>query len=337
MPIGAAGLPAGVPIGDQATVNAVAAQAVADAARAAGIDPAQAAAHAQAAQAQAAAQAQGAAMAQAGQVQAGQGQQNVQGQNAQAQGAQQQAAGFVGAAGSALAAAAQAGGSGAGAGNSGQHGRHAGSGIGSTSNGVEPADSAGGAGSTESAWASTLATARTDATAPVAAPQPTAGGTGGPPPLPPAAQIAMRLAILRTAPDGTHQMTIHLNPDELGPISVVAQVRGDELAVHLTGASDAGTEALRAALPELERELRDGGFSQLALNVGQDGAQQQDRSGRPAWSLDNGGTGNGNPREGTGGRSDGAGDGQRPDRHQNRGPSTAGRGSRSDTALDLQL
>jgi hypothetical protein len=112
----------------------------------------------------------------------------------------------------------------------------------------------------------------------------------------PAAQLALGLARLRTGPDGTHQLTIHLNPEELGPISVVAEVRGDNLSVHLSGATDAGREALRAALPQLERLLRDGGFASCTVDVGREAVP--DRSARPAWSM----TGDGQPGGPHGGR-----------------------------------
>jgi hypothetical protein len=128
---------------------------------------------------------------------------------------------------------------------------------------------------------------RADGVAPTApvAPNP------GPPQLTPAAQLALRLAPLRTGPDGTHQMTIHLNPDELGPITVVAQVKGDRLAVQLTGGTQAGREAMTAALPQLEQDLRDSGFTTLAVNVRQ--APQPDPVERPAWAGGPGATGTG--------------------------------------------
>jgi hypothetical protein len=91
----------------------------------------------------------------------------------------------------------------------------------------------------------------------------------------------LRLAPLRAGPDGTHQLTILLNPEELGPVSVTATVKGDQLSVQLTGATDVGRDALRAALPQLERDLRDGGFATLNLNVRE--APQPDLL-RPAWA-----------------------------------------------------
>jgi hypothetical protein len=147
-----------------------------------------------------------------------------------------------------------------------------GQGFGSDPGSGRPHDSA--------AFAAVAPGVRTDAAAGTAAAQ------AAPPPqapeLPPAAQIAMKLAPLRVGPDGTHQMTIHLNPEELGPISVVAQVRGGELSVQLTGSTQAGREALKEALPQLEQQLRDGGFETLAVNVRE--APRLDAAARPAWA-----------------------------------------------------
>jgi hypothetical protein len=102
------------------------------------------------------------------------------------------------------------------------------------------------------------------------------------PTLPPAAQIALKLAPLRAGPDGTHQLTIHLHPDELGPVSVVAQVKGDQLSLQLTGTTGVGTETMREALPQLEQNLRDGGFTTLAIDVRE--TPRLDAAPRPAWA-----------------------------------------------------
>jgi flagellar hook-length control protein FliK len=134
----------------------------------------------------------------------------------------------------------------------------------------------------EAGWAPTLAAARADAAAPTTPAAPAPAGQPAPAPqLPPAAQLALRLAPLRAGPDGTHQLTILLNPEELGPVSVVATVKGDQLSVQLTGATETGRDALRAALPQLERDLRDGGFATLNLNVRE--TPQPDP--RPAWAA----------------------------------------------------
>jgi len=123
------------------------------------------------------------------------------------------------------------------------------------------------------------------------------------PALPPAAQIALKLAPLRVSPDGTHQLTIHLNPDELGPISVVATVRGDELSIRLTGTT-VGADAVKAALPQLEQQLRDGGFNTVAVDVRE--APRVAATDRPAWAGGPGASATDNATFGTGTTTPGA-------------------------------
>jgi flagellar hook-length control protein FliK len=91
----------------------------------------------------------------------------------------------------------------------------------------------------------------------------------------PAQQVAMLLTPLRRGPDGTHRLTIELNPDNLGPISVVAEVRGGAIAVQLHGSTEAGRAALHAALPELRQDLLDAGFGACSLDLQQGDLDRQ--------------------------------------------------------------
>ncbi|HEX5741593.1 MAG TPA: flagellar hook-length control protein FliK [Pilimelia sp.] len=76
-----------------------------------------------------------------------------------------------------------------------------------------------------------------------------------------------------------HRLTVHLHPADLGPVSVVAEIRDGAIHVQLAGATDAGRESLRAALPDLRRELTDSGFTDCQLDLrsgtGQGGTAQQ--------------------------------------------------------------
>jgi len=100
----------------------------------------------------------------------------------------------------------------------------------------------------------------------------------------PAEQVAMRLVPLRRGADGIHRMTIHLNPDDLGPISVVAEVRGGAIAVQLHSATEAGRAALQASLPDLRQNLIDGGFGSCALDLQQGDQGQSQPQPQPNWS-----------------------------------------------------
>jgi flagellar hook-length control protein FliK len=77
---------------------------------------------------------------------------------------------------------------------------------------------------------------------------------------------------LRGGPDGVHQLTVQLNPVELGPVSIVAELRDGDIHLRLAGATEAAREALRAALPDLRRELADAGLNAGTLDVWQQAA-----------------------------------------------------------------
>jgi flagellar hook-length control protein FliK len=100
----------------------------------------------------------------------------------------------------------------------------------------------------------------------------------------PAAQLVARIAPLREGPDGIHRLTIQLNPEELGPISVVAELRNGDIAVRLAGTTEAGREALAAALPDMKRDLQEAGYGSCSLDLrdrpDSDGHQQR-WTGRP--------------------------------------------------------
>jgi hypothetical protein len=89
-------------------------------------------------------------------------------------------------------------------------------------------------------------------------------------PAPPAAQVALHVVPLRLEADGVHRLTVHLHPADLGPVSLVAEVRDGAVHLQLAGATEAGREALRDALPDLRRELQQGGFERCSLDLGQD-------------------------------------------------------------------
>ncbi|MBG0833309.1 flagellar hook-length control protein FliK [Planomonospora sp. ID67723] len=86
-------------------------------------------------------------------------------------------------------------------------------------------------------------------------------------PAPPASQIAVHVLPLRQDPDGIHRLTIHLHPVDLGPISVVAELRNGAVHLQLAGTSDVAFDALRSALPDLKQELEEGGFSSCTLDL----------------------------------------------------------------------
>jgi hypothetical protein len=57
-------------------------------------------------------------------------------------------------------------------------------------------------------------------------------------------------------PAGTHHLTMTVNPDSLGPVTLRAHISATgEVQVELSGATDAGRDALRAIVVDLRRDL----------------------------------------------------------------------------------
>lgn len=83
-------------------------------------------------------------------------------------------------------------------------------------------------------------------------------------PSPPGAalqpQLAKPLFTLAGAPQGQHIMTLQVNPEDLGPMTVRAHIDAAGVRIELFAPGDAGREAIRGILPELRKELADAGF-----------------------------------------------------------------------------
>jgi hypothetical protein len=93
-------------------------------------------------------------------------------------------------------------------------------------------------------------------------------------------QLAKPLFTLVGAPHGQHVMTLKVSPEDLGPLTVRAQIDAAGVRIELFAPGEAGREAVRGILPELRKELNDAGFG-ATLNL-------SDRSG-PASSGHSGG------------------------------------------------
>jgi flagellar hook-length control protein FliK len=99
-----------------------------------------------------------------------------------------------------------------------------------------------------------------------------------PPSLP--QQLVPRIASVRALGDGVHRLTLRVEPEAIGAVRVVAEVRGDAVRLELFGGTEAAREALRAALPDLRRDLAGTGLqAQLDLGSSTD-RQPGDRTGR---------------------------------------------------------
>uniref|UniRef100_UPI0011B0C595 flagellar hook-length control protein FliK n=1 Tax=Cryobacterium sp. M96 TaxID=2048295 RepID=UPI0011B0C595 len=113
----------------------------------------------------------------------------------------------------------------------------------------------------------TPATAATPATAPLV-PSGAPASAPAAPPAPLAGQVSRPLFTLVGAANGDHVLTISVSPDNLGPVTVRAHVRGEHIRVELFAPTDLAREALRAILPDLRRDLSGGGLNaQLTLSA----------------------------------------------------------------------
>lgn len=71
-----------------------------------------------------------------------------------------------------------------------------------------------------------------------------------------AAQVAPVLVSIVQRPVGTHRLTLTVNPESLGPVTVTAHIgRAGDVRVEIVGATEVGREALRAIVADLRRDL----------------------------------------------------------------------------------
>ncbi|SHN64853.1 Flagellar hook-length control protein FliK [Geodermatophilus obscurus] len=106
---------------------------------------------------------------------------------------------------------------------------------------------------------------------PTTAPAPTAGPAAPAAPAPPVSgQVAQQVAVLRSAPDGTHTMTLVLTPETLGPVEVQVTLSQGSVDLALKSATEAGRAALLEALPDLRRDLASAGLTCTNASVDRD-------------------------------------------------------------------
>ena len=98
---------------------------------------------------------------------------------------------------------------------------------------------------------------------------------------------ALGVQVSLLARDGVHSAELHLNPAEMGPISVHIVMDGAQARVDF-GADSANTrELIESGLPELAAALRDAGFTLAGGGVSQHSAGSQGRSPDSADSRSN--------------------------------------------------
>ncbi|QOD05757.1 flagellar hook-length control protein FliK [Pseudarthrobacter sp. BIM B-2242] len=94
------------------------------------------------------------------------------------------------------------------------------------------------------------------------------------------AQLARPLFTIAAAGPGQHTITVEVNPQNLGPVTVQAHSGADGIRIEMFAATSDGRDALRQALPELKKDLAGAGINaSLDLSSSGQGTPQggQDR------------------------------------------------------------
>jgi flagellar hook-length control protein FliK len=102
-------------------------------------------------------------------------------------------------------------------------------------------------------------------------------------------QVFTDLGRLVRRGDGTHRLTIKLQPEALGEVRVVLTVRDGDVSVRLSG-SDAAQRALLQGASDLQRLLESVGAKSAQVLVGDPGTQAQQQPGT-GWAQQHAGGG----------------------------------------------
>jgi flagellar hook-length control protein FliK len=94
--------------------------------------------------------------------------------------------------------------------------------------------------------------------------------------------LAVQVSVL--AKDGVQRAELHLNPAEMGPISVQIALQGTQAQVDFGAESFATRQIIEAGLPELAAALRDAGFTLAGGGVSQQSRGQSQGDGQPQGS-----------------------------------------------------
>jgi flagellar hook-length control protein FliK len=111
-----------------------------------------------------------------------------------------------------------------------------------------------------------------------------------------AAKLGEALPALRAAGSGRHVLTLAVDPEHFGPVKVVAHISAESVRVELVGATDQAREQLKAALPDLRRDLAQAGLQDLGLGEGSTGGDRtgsREGSGRASGAPGTAGTATG--------------------------------------------
>jgi flagellar hook-length control protein FliK len=95
-----------------------------------------------------------------------------------------------------------------------------------------------------------------------------------------ATQIVERISELRHREDGDHELTLQLEPADLGRIELRVRLEGGVVHVHVGAHESSTTDVVRRALPQLRDALHDAGLTTGSLDVGTRGGGLDHHLGR---------------------------------------------------------
>jgi flagellar hook-length control protein FliK len=90
-------------------------------------------------------------------------------------------------------------------------------------------------------------------------------------------ELGVQLSVL--ARDGVQEAELHLNPAEMGPVSVQIVMDGTQARIDFGADVAATRQAIEAGLPELASALRDAGFTLAGGGVSQHAGGRQGSEG----------------------------------------------------------
>lgn len=95
--------------------------------------------------------------------------------------------------------------------------------------------------------------------------------------------LGVQVSVL--AKDGIQRAELHLNPAEMGPISVQIAIDGTQARVDFGVDSSTTRQIIESGLPELAASLRDAGFTLAGGGVSQQSREKQDGHGEPRFGM----------------------------------------------------
>ena len=110
------------------------------------------------------------------------------------------------------------------------------------------------------------------------------------------AALGVQVSLLARA--GVQQAELHLNPAEMGPVSIQIVLDGQQAQINFGADSALTRQVIEAGMPELASALRDAGLTLTGGGVSQHaGGQRQDPNANPAAAGQGGTAGSGPPPE----------------------------------------